>query len=148
MQWLHPFLASRAPAATVLIRLAVGWIFLSEGIQKFLFPAALGVGRFQHLGIPWPAYMAPFVGVVEVGCGLLILLGLLVRFAALPLLLDMLVAIAITKVPILLQRGFWNMAHEARVDMSMFLALLFLLIVGAGSWSLDALLIRRLVRTH
>jgi putative oxidoreductase len=35
----------RAPAAAVLIRASVGLVFLSEGIQKFLFSDALGVGR-------------------------------------------------------------------------------------------------------
>jgi uncharacterized membrane protein YphA (DoxX/SURF4 family) len=41
--------------AIVLIRLLVGWVFVSEGIQKFLFPAALGVGRFARIGISHPA---------------------------------------------------------------------------------------------
>lgn len=84
----------------VLIRLMVGAVFLSEGIQTFLFPDVLGVGRFTKIGIPAPELMAPFVGVVEIGCGLLVLLGLLARLAALPLVIDMLVAIAATKVPV------------------------------------------------
>ncbi|WP_201383271.1 DoxX family protein [Ktedonobacter sp. SOSP1-52] len=148
MQWFHRILFSRAPAAMVLVRLAIGSIFLSEGLQKFLFPAELGVGRFTHIGIPYPAFTAPFVGVVEIGCGLLFLLGFLVRLAAIPLILDMLVAIATTKIPLLLENGFWKMAHEARVDVSMLLGSLFCLIVGAGAWSLDALLHALLTRNH
>ena len=128
---------TRAPAATILVRLMVGAVFLSEGIQKFLFPETLGTGRFAQIGIPVPWFSAPFVGVVEIGCGILILAGLLTRPAVIPLLTDMLVALATTKVPVLLQKGFWAAAHEARVDLSMLLGLLFLLIAGGGDYSLD-----------
>jgi uncharacterized membrane protein YphA (DoxX/SURF4 family) len=130
-------LATRAPAAAVLIRLLVGAVFLSEGVQKFLFPDDLGVGRFTRIGIPAPGVMAPFVGVVEIVCGALLLVGLATRLAAVPLVIDMVVAILTTKVPILLSEGFWAMAHEARTDWSMLLGSLFLLAVGAGPWSLD-----------
>jgi putative oxidoreductase len=136
-------LETSAPSATVLVRLIVGAVFLSEGLQKFLYPAALGVGRFAKIGIPWPEFSAPFDGVFEVGCGLLILLGLVTRLAAIPLIIDMLVAIATTKIPMLLKSGFWNMAHEARTDWSMLLGALFLLIVGGGAWSIDARLTRQ-----
>lgn len=129
---------TQAPAATLLIRLSVGLIFLSEGIQKFLYPEALGVGRFAKIGIPWPAFSAPFVGGSEISCGLLLVVGLLTRLAAIPMIVDMLVAIATTKIPLLLQTGFWSMAHEARTDCAMLLGAIFLLLVGAGSWSLDA----------
>jgi uncharacterized membrane protein YphA (DoxX/SURF4 family) len=130
--------ATNAPAAALLVRIAVGGIFLSEGIQKFLFPAELGVGRFEAIGLPAPGALAPFVGAVEIAGGLLVLVGLLTRLAAVALLIDMLVAIATTKIPILVQRGFWTMAHEARTDYAMLLCALFLLLVGAGPWSLDA----------
>ncbi len=129
---------TRSAAAVVLVRLAVGGVFLSEGIQKFIFPAALGVGRFAKIGIPTPAFSAPFVGVVEIGCGALILLGLGTRLAAVPLVIDMLVAIGTTKIPLLVTAGLWAMAHEARVDFSMLLGSLFLLVVGGGPWALDA----------
>jgi putative oxidoreductase len=131
-------IATEAPAIVVLIRVAVGGVFLSEGIQKFLFPSALGVGRFAKIGIPAPQVMAPFVGVVEMAGGLLVLVGLLARLAALPLIIDMLVAIATTKIPLWVKSGFWAMAHEARVDYTMLLGCIFLLAVGAGSWSFDA----------
>ncbi len=130
--------ATRAPSAVVLVRLLVGAVFLSEGVQKFLYPAALGVGRFAKIGIPWPAWSAPFVAVVETGCGMLILLGLATRPAALALVINMIVAIASTKIPMLLKSGFWATAHEARADWSMILGALFLLIVGGGAASIDA----------
>ena len=139
--------SSEAPAATVLVRLLVGWVFLSEGIQKFLFPEALGVGRFIKIGIPAPHFFAPFVGVVEIVCGSLLILGLLTRLAAIPLLIDISVAIVTTKIPILAKSGLWAAMHEARTDYCMWLGALFLLIVGAGPWSLDVYLSRRESRT-
>jgi uncharacterized membrane protein YphA (DoxX/SURF4 family) len=97
--------------------------------------------------------LGPFVGTVEIICGALIILGLLTRLAAIPLILTMIVAIVSTKVPILLgydfwifhmprlpRYGFWSMAHEARADFCMLLGALYLLIEGGGRWSLDALL--------
>jgi putative oxidoreductase len=116
MTVLERIAQSRAPAATILVRAAVGTVFLLEGIQKFLLPSELGVGRFVKIGIPLPAFTAPFVGVFEIACGTLVLLGLLTRVASVPLVIDMIVAIATTKVPMLVEHGFWKMAHEARTD--------------------------------
>ena len=151
MNLLKTIAATRAPAAVILIRILVGWVFLSEGIGKFLYPAEQAAGRFEKIpSIPAPHVMAPFVGGIEIVFGILILLGLLTRLAAIPLLIDISVAILSTKVPILTGHSyalpklahynFWSMLHEARVDFSMWLGLVFLLIVGAGRWSLDALL--------
>ncbi len=121
-----------------MIRILVGTVFLSEGIQKFLFSDTLGVGRFTKLGLPSPHILAPFVGMIEIFCGTLLLLGLLVRLASVPLLVVMCVAIWTTKVPMFLKSGFWTTAHEGRADWSMLLGCLFLLVVGAGPVSLDA----------
>jgi putative oxidoreductase len=134
---------TEAPAATVLIRLIVGLVFFTEGIQKFLFPDTLGVGRFITIGIPAPHFFAPFVGVVEIVFGFLIILGLFTRLAAIPLIANISVAILTTKIPILMAKGFWAMAHEARVDYSMLLGLIFLLIVGSGGYSFDSHLSKR-----
>ena len=137
MTILRRLAATNAPAATVLIRLVTGWVFLSEGIQKFLYPDQVGAGRFLRIGIPAPETMAPFVGIVEIVGGTLLLLGLLIRLAAPPLIAIMLVAIGATKIPILLNEGFWRAAHESRTDLAMLTCALFLLVVGAGRWSLD-----------
>lgn len=128
----------RNEKAIILIRLMVGAVFLSEGIQKFLFPEALGIGRFVKIGIPAPEILAPFVGCVEIACGILLLLGLFTRLAAVPLLGVIGTAIATTKVPMLLKEGFWKAAHESRTDWAMLLGLLFLVLSGSGPWSLDA----------
>jgi len=122
----------------LLLRILVGWVFLSEGIQKFLFPAALGVGRFTKIGIPAPAVMAPFVGVVEIVCGTLLIVGLFTALATVPLLIDIAVAIATTKIPMLLKQGFWAAMHEARTDFCMLLGLVAIVCLGAGAVSLDA----------
>ena len=125
--------------------------FIEGHVQKFLLPEELGVGRFAKIGIPFPDIMGPFVGVVETVCGALIILGLLTRLAAVPLIVIMIVALVSTKLPILLghdvgmfhlgdikRLGFWSMMHEARADLTMLLGCVYLLIVGAGRWSLDA----------
>lgn len=134
----NKLLHTDAPAATWLIRFLVGLVFLFEGIKKFLFAAQWGAGRFARIGIPHPQLLAPFVGFLEIVCGFLLLLGLFTRLAAIPLIIVISVAIASTKVPILMKMGFWPMEAEARTDYAMLLGLIFLLIVGAGSRSLDS----------
>ena len=133
----------RSPTPLLLVRGVVGFVFLLEGILKFVSPDKLGVGRFLKIGIPSPEVLAPFVGVVEIACGLLIVFGLLTRLAAVPLIIDMLVAIATTKIPILIHTGVWDMAHEARLDFAMLASSCVLLAVGAGAHSIDAWLLQR-----
>jgi uncharacterized membrane protein YphA (DoxX/SURF4 family) len=86
--WFYP----EAPGAVVVVRFLVGTVFLSEGVQKFLFPEALGVGRFAKIGIPQPEFFAPFVGCVEILCGALILVGLLTRIATIPVLIRLMLS--------------------------------------------------------
>lgn len=140
---LQRIIRSHAPDAVLLIRIMVGLVFLSEGIQKFLFPDEVGVGRFTKIGLPAPEITAYFVAVFEIVCGSLIALGLLTRLAVIPTITIMLVAIFTTKIPILQENGFWEMAHASRTDFSMLLGSIFLLCVGAGRISLDALIIKR-----
>ena len=122
---------------TILIRLMVGSVFLSEGIQKFLFPAIRGAGRFEKIGLPSPEFLASFVGTFEIICGALILIGLLTRLASIPTLIIMMVAIATTKTVIFANDGFWAMMHGSRTDFAMLLGSLFLIIKGGGLWSVD-----------
>ena len=137
MRWRNWLFDGTAQAWVILVRLLVGWVFFSEGVQKFLFPAALGVGRFAKIGIPAPHFFAPFVGAVEIVCGLLVIVGFLTRLAAIPLVIDISVAIATTKIPMLAKDGFWATMHEARTDLCMLLGSLFLIAVGSGRLSLD-----------
>lgn len=115
----------------------VGAVFLSEGIQKFLFPEELGSGRFTKIGLPQPELLGPFVGSFEIICGVLVLFGLLTRLAAIPLSTIMIVALATTKAKLLTESGFWSMLHHSRTDWSMFLGSIFLMVKGSGNWSLD-----------
>ena len=127
-------------SSTILIRLMVGAVFLSEGIQKFLFADKLGAGRFAKIGLPNPEFLGSFVGSFEIICGTLVLIGLFTRVAAIPLLIIMLVAIATTKAQLLTENGFWSMLHDSRTDWSMLLGSIFLIVKGGGKWSLDKIL--------
>jgi len=130
----------------VIIRIIVGLVFLSEGIQKFLFPELLGTGRFLKIGFIHPEFWAYFTGVFEVVCSIFILAGLVVRIASVPLMIIMITAFITTKWPILIEKGFWPMAHEYRTDFAMTLLLLYLLIYGSGNWSIDSK-IKKLLKT-
>lgn len=122
---------------SILPRLIVGLVFLSEGIQKFLFPELVGAGRFERIGFENPEFLASFVASFEIICGILVLLGLASRLASVPLLVIMLAALTTTKIPVLIEEGFWTMAHAARTDFAMTLLLIFILIYGAGRLSAD-----------
>lgn len=123
--------------STILIRLMVGIVFLTEGIQKFLYPALRGAGRFEKIGLPFPEFLGSLVGSFETICGFLILIGLFTRLAGIPTLIIMLVAIATTKVEIFVNSGFWELMHASRTDLAMLLGSLYLIIKGGGSWSFD-----------
>ncbi len=147
---IKPLLKTSNDSAIVLIRLMTGAVFLSEGLQKFIFPAMRGVGRFAKMGFPSPEFFASFVGGFEIVCGILLLIGFITRGAAFAMLINMTVAIIVTKIPIafgesfgpfvlrdLKSYGFWSMAHEMRTDFAMWLGALFLIIKGGGKWSVD-----------
>ncbi len=130
----------------------MGGVFLASGVIKFLF-ADQGAGRFAKIGLPAPEQLAGFVGAVEVVGGALLVLGLFTRLATIPLIVDMVVAIATTKVPLLFgpgpepvgalpKIGFWAFAYQARLDVTMLVAAGYLLAVGAGLWSIDGVLSR------
>lgn len=157
MTWAD-VMRTNASGWTILVRLLVGLVvFFPEGLQKLIFPDMLGAGRFARIGIPYPDLMGPFVGVVELVCGALIIIGLFTRLAAIPLVIIMIVALVSTKLPVLLghdvgifhlsadikRLGFWSMMHEGRADLTMLLGALYLLIEGGGAWSFDAALASR-----
>jgi uncharacterized membrane protein YphA (DoxX/SURF4 family) len=128
-----------------LIRLTVGLIFLTEGIQKYLFPELLGTGRFLTIGFQNPSFWAYFTGTFEIICGTFIIIGLVTRLASIPLIIIMITAFISTKIPILVHKGFWPWAHEYRTDFAMTLLLIYLLIYGSGEWSVDSKILKGLL---
>lgn len=136
-------LYTKKSKTTLLIRLMVGAVFLSEGLQKLILSDLRGAGRFEEIGLPFPEFLGSFVGAFEILCGFLILLGALTRLACIPLLLIIISAIASTKIVILTDKGIWNFLHEIRTDWAMLLGLLYLFIKGAGYWSVDIKLAKK-----
>jgi putative oxidoreductase len=145
------------PRAIILLRVMAGAVFFWEGVMKFVFPNQ-GVGRFTKLGFPAPHFTATADGWFEIVGGLLLLTGLLTRVVAIPFVIEMIVAMASTKIPLYLgtsplplppvppQIGFWAVLHEIRSEYAQLLTCAFLLVVGPGRWSVDALLARRRAR--
>jgi putative oxidoreductase len=125
----------------ILIRVLMGLVFLLEGILKFLRPEELGAGRFEALGLPYPHFLAPFVGGIEIAGGAAILLNLYAGDAAFVLLLVIITALVTTKFTILLGRplgpfpleklteyGWLSFFHQARTDLCMVFGLLAIVI--------------------
>jgi putative oxidoreductase len=135
-------LTSSDDRKVIIPRVIVGLVFLTEGIQKFLFPDLLGPGRFEKIGFSDPAFWACFTGIFEIVCGSAVLLGFLTRIASIPLLIIMITAFFTTKWPLLLSKGFWVFAHEYRTDFAMTLLLIYLLISNGGKWTLNEVLFR------
>jgi|SRR5690554_4371396 len=136
-------LQTRDSLSVAMIRLLVGVVFLSEGIQKFIYPELRGAGRFESIGFEEPELLGLFVGSLEVSSALLLLFGLYSRLAAIATLLIMVVAIATTKFPIWAHEGFWEMMHASRTDLAMLVCSIYLIRNGSGKWSIDRLLLRQ-----
>ena len=129
----------------ILVRIIVGLIFLSEGLQKYLFPEITGTGRFEKIGFTDPAFWAYFTASFEIICSIFILLGLFIRLVSVPLLIIMITAFVTTKWPVLINKGFWRMAHEYRTDFAMTLLLIYLLLYGSGNRSIDLKLSKKFI---
>ena len=145
---------TEGPRAIVLLRLMAGGVFLWEGILKFVYTNQ-GVGRFTKLGFPAPHFTATADGWFEIIGGILLLSGFLTRLIAVPFIIEMLVAMASTKIPLYLgtsplplppvppQVGFWAVLHEIRSEYAQLMTCAYLLLDGPGRWSIDALLASR-----
>jgi len=110
-------------------RWAAGIIFLIFGVEKFSDHAA-ELASFHHYPLPAPEVFVYLVGVIEIGGGLLLIMGLLTRLAALALAADMIGAIVISG----LGRGELVSLTLAPL---LLVAMIILIRFGAGCWSLD-----------
>jgi putative oxidoreductase len=143
-----------APKATLALRLMAGGVFFWEGLLKFVYTNQ-GVGRFTKLGMPLPELLANATALLEIGGSLLLMAGLFTRFISVPFIVEMVVAMLVTKVSLYLgtsplpmppappQLGLWAVLHEIRSDYAQIMTSIFLLAAGPGPWSLDAWLARR-----
>lgn len=125
--------------AALLLRLAAGAIFVSQGVRKLIAPPNAPHGRgaltdmIQRHGWPSPARLAIVVAGTELVCGAMVAMGLLTRLTAIPLAAILVVAIFGFK----RDAGFlggWDWPF------SVLAIVLAILVLGAGAWSLDALL--------
>lgn len=145
--WMSPGEATWS----IFVRLSLAGVFIPEGLQKLTHADILGAGRFAKIGIPFPEFFGPFVGWIELIAGVMFLVGYATRAAAVPIIVTMIVAIVSTKIPILLGRewggfslrdldryGFLSFTHETRTDWAMLMGAIYLLLSGAGRWSLDS----------
>lgn len=143
LRGLHELLLTVADRVTWLpplaARVTLGAIFMGTGWGK-LHNLEKVVKYFRSLGIPAAEYQAPFVAATEFSCGLLLLLGLATRVAAVPLMISMIVAIRTALWSDL--GGLNDLFGQAEY---LYIALLlWLSISGAGAVSLDFLATRLL----
>ena len=152
--WMSPGEATWS----IFVRLSLAGVFIPEGVQKLTHADILGAGRFAKIGIPYPEFFGPFVGWVELIAGVMFLVGYATRAAAVTIIVTMIVAILSTKIPILLGKewggfslreldryGFLSFTHETRTDWAMLMGAIYLLLSGAGRWSLESRLSRQKV---
>lgn len=144
MLFFTKVITSKDDYRSLIPRIIVGLVFLSEGIQKFLFPELVGVGRFAKIGFENAEFLAYFVASFEIICGILLLIGLLTRLASIPLLIIMATAIVTTKVTKLFNDGFWTMAHDSRTDFAMTMLLIYIITYGAGKLSIDSTVFKKI----
>jgi putative oxidoreductase len=122
-----------------LLRIAVGVIFMAHGAQKFFMLGIPVVAQgFAQGGIPMASFMAPFIASVELLGGTALVLGLLTRLAALGTAFTMLGAMLLVH----LKGGFF-LPSGIEYTVVLLSASVALILMGPGSFSLDALLARR-----
>ncbi len=123
-----------------LTRWAAGIIFLIFGVAKFSDHAA-ELASFRHYPLPAPEVFVYLVGVIEIGGGLLMITGLLTRLAAVALAADMIGAIVIS-----------GLARGELVSLTLapllLVAVISLIRLGAGCWSLDRRIARKAASGH
>jgi len=135
MGFLRKTFTTHAPCSTVFIRLMLGGMLVSEGIQKL--PA-------NHLGDnSYPDLVSLVPGGCEIICGALLILGMMTRLAVFPMIVGSLLAIVYAKTSSFQELDLWQVVRDAPTELPLLFGGTFLLIVGAGHFSFDALLAGR-----
>lgn len=107
-----------------LIRYAIGYVFIVTGIVSLLDPSSQSL--FINIGIPFPETTFFLVAIIELISGTLIIANMYLHYATFPLIVIMIGAIVLTKVPIFINEGIFSFAFEARLDVVMLILLTFL----------------------
>lgn len=139
LQRLHAALDRRQWLGPLLLRLVFGWFWVETGWAK-LHNLAFFSQRFVEWGIPFPTLSATLSGATDLVGGALLLVGLGTRLAAVPMIINMLVALAVVVLPTIS-----TLDEFVELDEVLYVAVLFwLLVAGPGKASLDHLLARRM----
>lgn len=107
-----------------LIRYAVSFVFIISGFMKLV--SAELANSFLQLGLPYAHTMLKVVILLEIVCGVLILVDRWVKNAVIPLIAIMIAAILLTKIPLIQTGGLLTFAFQSRLDIVMLLMLIFL----------------------
>jgi putative oxidoreductase len=124
-------------AGPLAVRIVVGWVFLWSGWTK-LNALPRMIENFREWGIPAPELFTPLASGIEFVCGILLLIGLLTRFAAVPMMIVMLVAIVSAK---------WADVDSLETflgfdEVAYFVMFAWLAIAGPGPVSVDHLVLK------
>jgi len=122
----------------LLLRLVFGWFWLETGWAK-LHNLEFFAGRFVEWGIPFPTLSATVSGATDLVGGALLIVGLGTRLAAIPMIINMLVALAVVVLPTIT-----TFNEFVELDEVLYVCVLFwLLVAGPGKASLDHWIARR-----
>lgn len=144
MKYWSRTLQTNTDKSLIILRFLIGYVFIMEGIQKFIYSDELGIGRFIKIGIPYAEILAPVVGFCEILFGFFILIGLFTRLSSIILIIIMIIAIITTKIPVLFDQGIFHFSHKSRNDLSMLFCSIYLLIKGCGQYGVDFIISRKL----
>lgn len=134
LAWIKPF----EWAGPLLMRLVFGYFWLETGWAK-LHNLSGFTERFVNWGIPFPALSATVSALTELAGGGLLMLGLFTRLTAIPMIINMIVAIALVVI-----KNVHSLDDFAELDEVTYSLIFFwLLMAGPGKVSVDAWLLRR-----
>ncbi len=137
-------MSRNADGVALVLRTAAGVVLLFAGLQKVLPGPAFVTAYFRDLGLPWPELLGPGVGLLELLGGMALLAGLLTRVVAGLFVAEMLVALAVARLPVALaSTSAADAVATVRTELLLLAGCACLVLAGGGRWSLDARMGRR-----